>query len=603
MANVGRISGPLLRANLERNGIDIAVETDLLYIDVNNNRIGVNIGTPTEALDVVGTAKSTAVQTGLANIDNVSINDNGITTSTGDLNISAATIADTVNINSLAYTDNEIAGTLNGQNIRLNTLSGGSVIINQNLTIQDAGQLSPEMSYGSLTFVGDPASAEISTNVTDLDLVLTSNGLGSVVSNSNTTVNANLEVTGNLTVGGNIIIGDENTDNITIGAEFASNLVPDATATYDIGTSAKAWRDAYLGDLRITSNSLTTNATGTDINITPTGTANVVMNTTTSARLPVGSEGQRPTGLPSGGFLRWSTTENQFEGFDGTDWKILPFGQVLDRYRFTATASQTVFTGADDDGRTLQINPGSELVTKNGFVLEKVEEYTVTGSTVTLVNPANVDDDVNVYTFSDFSIADVVPQSTGGTFNSGITVTGNLTVTNNAAINNNLTVGGYPKFTSTGALKLPVGTIAERPSMVETGQVRYNTETMVFEGYNGTVWSSLTGVKDADLDTYIVAESGPGVDNDQLEFFVANTRELLVDASGLTLNQQLTVPNGGTGLTTVTTNGVVFGNGAGTLQVTAESNPGSNATTSYGILSTDVNNVPQWTDTIDGGTY
>ena len=36
---VGRISGPLLKANLLRNGVDLAFETDLLYLDVNNNRI------------------------------------------------------------------------------------------------------------------------------------------------------------------------------------------------------------------------------------------------------------------------------------------------------------------------------------------------------------------------------------------------------------------------------------------------------------------------------------------------------------------------------------------------------------------------------------
>ena len=34
---VGRISGPLLKANLIRNGVDLAFETDLLYLDVNND--------------------------------------------------------------------------------------------------------------------------------------------------------------------------------------------------------------------------------------------------------------------------------------------------------------------------------------------------------------------------------------------------------------------------------------------------------------------------------------------------------------------------------------------------------------------------------------
>ena len=31
---VGRISGPLLKSNLIRNGIDLAFETNLLYLDV-----------------------------------------------------------------------------------------------------------------------------------------------------------------------------------------------------------------------------------------------------------------------------------------------------------------------------------------------------------------------------------------------------------------------------------------------------------------------------------------------------------------------------------------------------------------------------------------
>ena len=49
---IGRISGPMLRANLERQGVDLSVETDLLYVDVNNNRIGINEAVPTKSLHV-----------------------------------------------------------------------------------------------------------------------------------------------------------------------------------------------------------------------------------------------------------------------------------------------------------------------------------------------------------------------------------------------------------------------------------------------------------------------------------------------------------------------------------------------------------------------
>jgi hypothetical protein len=77
-----------------------------------------------------------------------------------------------------------------------------------------------------------------------------------------------------------------------------------------------------------------------------------------------------------------------------------------------------------------------------------------------------------------------------------------------------------------------------------------------------------------------------------------------VNIGQLILTTELAVPYGGTGLTTVTTNGIIYGNAGNDLQVTAASDPGvGNATTSYGILTTDASNVPVWTDTIDGGSY
>jgi hypothetical protein len=77
----------------------------------------------------------------------------------------------------------------------------------------------------------------------------------------------------------------------------------------------------------------------------------------------------------------------------------------------------------------------------------------------------------------------------------------------------------------------------------------------------------------------------------------------VVNIGELRLTTDLAVQYGGTGRSTFTQNGVIYGNTADGLLVTAASNPGSNATTSYGILTTDINNVPVWTDVIDGGSY
>ena len=41
-----------------------------------------------------------------------------------------------------------------------------------------------------------------------------------------------------------------------------------------------------------------------------------------------------------------------------------------------------------------------------------------------------------------------------------------------------------------GALKLPTGTSSTRPTAA-TGQIRFNTQTVEFEGYNGTAWGGL----------------------------------------------------------------------------------------------------------------
>jgi hypothetical protein len=43
---IGRISGPMLFADLERQGLDLSVDGNLIYFDVNRRRIGINTNSP-----------------------------------------------------------------------------------------------------------------------------------------------------------------------------------------------------------------------------------------------------------------------------------------------------------------------------------------------------------------------------------------------------------------------------------------------------------------------------------------------------------------------------------------------------------------------------
>jgi cytoskeletal protein CcmA (bactofilin family) len=110
---------------------------------------------------------------------------------------------------------------------------------------------------------------------------------------------------------------------------------------------------------------------------------------------------------------------------------------------------------------------------------------------------------------------------------------------------------------STDSLQIPVGTTAQRDSSPAVGQIRYNSTLSSFEGYGpGSAWGSLGGVKDVDQDTYIIAETSAGNDDDTLTFYAGGTAIGTWNATQLDVNQTLNVD----GNTTVGGNLTITGN-------------------------------------------
>ena len=160
-----------------------------------------------------------------------------------------------------------------------------------------------------------------------------------------------------------------------------------------------------------------------------------------------------------------------------------------------------------------------------------------------------------------------------------------------------------------------ITTVSGNTDLVFTahGTGRINLETVAISGNNidTTDSSGISITPSVNFESDIIAENGiitranivPNVN------MTHNLGELTKRfASGhfgeVTLVTDLLVEYGGTGVSSFTSKGILYGNGSNPLQVTAASDPGvSNQTTSYGVLTTDVNNVPIWTDVIDGGSY
>jgi len=90
---IGRISGSVLKSNLTRNGTDLAFETNLLYLDVTNTRVGIGTSSPSALLDVNGTINTTSI-TGLTSlgITGTGVSDALLTLTTTEASSSASPI-------------------------------------------------------------------------------------------------------------------------------------------------------------------------------------------------------------------------------------------------------------------------------------------------------------------------------------------------------------------------------------------------------------------------------------------------------------------------------------------------------------------------------
>ena len=123
---------------------------------------------------------------------------------------------------------------------------------------------------------------------------------------------------------------------------------------------------------------------------------------------------------------------------------------------------------------------------------------------------------------------------------------------------------GYVQIVGTNGLVIPVGTTAQR-GPTTTGTIRYNTSTSQFEGYSGTNWSSLGGVRSVDGLTFISAESAPGDSDDTLRFYTDGTLAYQIDTNSAQFETKVTNVNVATttASTSTTTGALTVAGGVG----------------------------------------
>ena len=109
---------------------------------------------------------------------------------------------------------------------------------------------------------------------------------------------------------------------------------------------------------------------------------------------------------------------------------VSPSNGVRRVHTYTATASQTTFSGAGAEGTSLSYKDSNFVdVYQNGVKLGDADYTATSGTSIVLAQGASVDDLVVVVVFDVFSVADTVSKADGGTFDGNVTMGGTLDVT------------------------------------------------------------------------------------------------------------------------------------------------------------------------------
>jgi hypothetical protein len=164
---IGRISGSVLKSNLTRNGTDLAFETNLLYLDVTNARIGIGTSEPTTALHV-----------------------NGNTTITGDLSLSGS-----FSPGSISLSDNTITTNTSNADLELDASGTGIIKIKSSTTIIQGTSYNLSADDGTGTYVARQYLLwGTTTDATETELFVGGVSGARIPIGSNTTINYSIQI-------------------------------------------------------------------------------------------------------------------------------------------------------------------------------------------------------------------------------------------------------------------------------------------------------------------------------------------------------------------------------------------------------------------------
>ena len=454
---IGRISGPLLKSDLLRQGVDLAFENDLLYLKVSeankaNHRIGIKTSNPdpNTALDINGTAKSKKlVVTDKADIGNLKLESSTITATQGNLILKPALILDKVNINDV--------------------VSVAKVI---------------DSDKGKVDITGD---------------VL---------------IMGNLHATGAITADGDLTLGDNNTDNIVFAADINSDILPNITDTYNLGSTEKRWRSTfqqklYVGDILIENDTLSNVKSDGNIILTANGSGIIKLTSYTKVESDLEVLGKIILGTDDSVESTFDTVTDTVNIVNTTATKVNFAGAGIEVNIGAATGTTNIKNNLDVDG-DVDVDGNVNI---DGDLEIKGEDLTTDKSTFNLLN--------TTATTVNFAGA-------GTTVNIGASLQGTTNVKNDLDVD--------------GVLEIKSGDLTTNQTTFNLANTTATTVNFAGSGTTVNIGASLQGTtnvkNDLDVDGVLEIKSGDLTTN-QTTFNLANTTATTVNFAGAATNIEI----------------------------------------------------------------
>ena len=149
---------------------------------------------------------------------------------------------------------------------------------------------------------------------------------------------------------------------------------------------------------------------------------------------------------------------------------VSPSNGVRRVHTYTATGSQTTFSGAGAEGTSLSYKDSNFVdVYQNGVKLGDADYTATSGTSIVLGTGATASDLVVIVVFDVFSVADTVSKADGGTFDGNVTMAGTLDVTGNGTVGGTLGVTGV--LTANAGIKVDNITIDGTEIDLSSGDV------------------------------------------------------------------------------------------------------------------------------------